>query len=167
MSFLVHFEQVLGSYDFFKWNQGVLCTATEGFCISRIPLRCLLVTPLIWTVIFSDMADDFEDMKVLKVLVTQVSNEAPHKIHQMGKVRETYFQIVVLVARMHTYIFLPMVQIACMKVLGDDISTTNAILTTLSIIFVLQVDNCLLTTIIRKDEEDVEILTHESMARRI
>lgn len=54
-----------------------------------------------------------------------------------------------------------------MKVLGDDISTTNAILTTLSIIFVLQVDNCLLSTIIRKDEEDVEILTHESMARRI
>lgn len=47
MSFLVHFEQILGSYDFFKWNETIFCTSTETFCIGRLPLRTLLVTPLI------------------------------------------------------------------------------------------------------------------------
>lgn len=67
---------------------------------------------------------------------------------------------------MHSYVFLPVVQIACMKVLGDDISTTNGILTSLAIMFVLKVDNNLLNTILRKDEEGVEIVTAQSMARR-
>lgn len=53
-----------------------------------------------------------------------------------------------------------------MKVLGDDISTTNGILTSLAIMFVLKVDNNLLNTILRKDEEGVEIVTAQSMARR-
>lgn len=48
------------------------------------------------------MANDFEDMKILKVLVTQVSNDTPHKIHNMGKAREFYFQVVVFIARIHT-----------------------------------------------------------------
>lgn len=72
----------------------------------------------------------------------------------------------VLISRMHSYVFLPVVQIACMKVLGDDISTTNGILTSLAIMFVLKVDNNLLNTILRKDEEGVEIVTAQSMARR-
>jgi hypothetical protein len=34
------------------------------------------------------MADNFEDMKVLKVLVTRVSNEHPHRIQNMGPAKE-------------------------------------------------------------------------------
>lgn len=113
------------------------------------------------------MSQDFEDMKVLKVLVTQVSNETPHKIHHMGKAREFYFQVVVFIARIHTYIFLPLTQIACMKILGDDLSATNAILSTIAILFILQVDNILLKAIVRNDEDDLAVVTHESMARRI
>lgn len=113
------------------------------------------------------MSDDFEDMKVLKVLVTQVSMNDPEKINNMGRWREFYFQVVVLIARIHTYIFLPLTLIACMKVLGDDLSATNAILSTLAILFILKVDNVLLKAIIRRDEEELCINTHESMARRV
>lgn len=54
-----------------------------------------------------------------------------------------------------------------MKVLGDDLSATNAILSTIAIMFILRVDNTLLKAIIRNDEEDLAIITHDSMARRI
>lgn len=47
-----------------------------------------MVTPLILVVIFSDMADNFEDMKVLKILVTRISSESPHRIQNMGTAKE-------------------------------------------------------------------------------
>lgn len=146
--FTTQFEDKSGTHDWFGTNKDLLCYNKNWWCLQQIPLSAYLTCVLLWAAITHEMSMEFHDSNMIKLL--QPGVELNHDFLKKKDVdmdtglskdywNETYQQALRLLNKIYIQIFLPCCQVALTKVASDDISTVNAILTVVAVMFILSV----------------------------